>query len=72
MVLRCREEVYIGSSCRSLVKLNHESKRRGKCVHETVVTLCEEGTSCLVESEIPRKRAFLFSFYLFMACSNAQ
>jgi hypothetical protein len=57
MGLRCREEVHICSSGRPLVKPNHESKRRGKCVHEAVVPFCEmkrltwesaawEGTSC--------------------------
>lgn len=41
MVLRCWVEVHICSSGRVFVKLNHESKRWGKCVHETVVPLCE-------------------------------
>lgn len=78
MLLGCWVEVHICSSGRmlALAKLDHESKRRGQCVHETVASLLcvgtMEGTSCVVESEIPQNREFPPSFYLFVACSIAQ
>jgi hypothetical protein len=67
------------SSRRSLVKAEHESKRRGKCAHETAVPLCEitvdlRMSECLrwkvrafwVESETPQDRDSVGSLRHFM------
>lgn len=83
-------EMFLGeerecSSGRLLVKLNRESRRRGKCMHDTVLSLCDMKkvdlgicTGGKVRCSARFKVRFLINqdfhlpFYHFMACSTAQ
>ena len=73
MVLRCLGEERGCSSRNLLVKLNRESRQRGRCLHEAVLSLCDmkwsvglgicvarwEGAAlCQVQRGIPQKARF--------------